>query len=44
MLTGYDDEFVYFNDPLRPEKDRKAFKRKFIEGWQQLGSQAVSYR
>lgn len=44
LVTGYDDEFVYFNDPLRPEKDRKVFKRKFIEGWRQLGSQAVSYQ
>ncbi|RYM05690.1 hypothetical protein EWH99_05690 [Sporolactobacillus sp. THM7-7] len=43
VITGYDSDFVYFNDPLRPEKNRHAFKRKFVQGWEQLGSQAVSY-
>lgn len=44
VVTGFDDQFVYFNDPLRPQKNRRTPKRKFIAGWQQLFSQAVSFR
>ncbi|MFT8316792.1 MAG: C39 family peptidase [Sporolactobacillus sp.] len=43
VVTGFEAEFVYFNDPLRPQKNRRAFKRKFIEGWEQMGAQAVTY-
>lgn len=44
VVTGFDGQFVYFNDPLRPQKNRHAFKRKFVDGWRQLGNQAVSFR
>lgn len=43
LVTGYDEEYVYFNDPLAKQKNRKVFKDKFINGWKQMGSQAVSY-
>ncbi|MGV3488048.1 MAG: C39 family peptidase [Tuberibacillus sp.] len=44
VVTGYDDEYVYFNDPLAPEKDRKETKKDFIAAWMQFNNQAVSYK
>ncbi|MFC7392824.1 C39 family peptidase [Scopulibacillus cellulosilyticus] len=44
VLTGYDDQFVYFNDPLENEKNKKVDREKFIKGWEQMGRQAISYR
>ncbi|MFC4617934.1 C39 family peptidase [Camelliibacillus cellulosilyticus] len=43
LVTGYDDQWIYFNDPLTGQKNRKAERQRFIEGWEQMGSQAVSY-
>lgn len=42
LLVGYDDQFVYINDPLTGEKARKVNKQNFIKSWEQLGRQAVS--
>ncbi|UHA75920.1 C39 family peptidase [Paenibacillus sp. 481] len=41
LVTGYDEKYVYVNDPLgrRNKVERAAFKR----GWVQMGSQAVTY-
>ncbi|WP_053367513.1 C39 family peptidase [Bacillus sp. FJAT-27245] len=39
-LTGFDENYIYFNDPYGT-KDRKADRSKFKEAWEQLGSQAV---
>ncbi|MCE5170953.1 C39 family peptidase [Paenibacillus profundus] len=41
VVTGYDDKYVYVNDPLgrRDRVERKAFQR----GWEQMGSQAITY-
>jgi len=44
LVTGYDDQYVYFNDPLAPKKNRQEPKLDFIEAWKQFGNQAVSYR
>ncbi|QHS21715.1 SH3 domain-containing protein [Virgibacillus sp. MSP4-1] len=44
LITGYDDRYVYFNDPLANMKDRKVAKDRFIAGWNQFGNQAISYK
>ena len=42
VITGYDKEYIYFNDPLTSEKNKKAPKQEFIDAWVQMGSQAIS--
>ncbi|WGU95540.1 C39 family peptidase [Paenibacillus dendritiformis] len=43
VLTGYDPDYVYLNDPLSARKAVKVKKKQFIESWHALGSQALSY-
>jgi uncharacterized protein YvpB len=43
LLTGFDQDFVYFNDPLTGEKNKKAPIMDFEESWVQMGSQAITY-
>jgi uncharacterized protein YvpB len=43
VVTGYDSKYVYFNDPLDGQKNKKKPLKQFIEGWKQYGSQAISY-
>ncbi len=43
LLTGYDQDYIYFNDPLRETPNRKAAKDSFRVAWEQMGKQAVSY-
>lgn len=43
LITGYDDDYVYFNDPLDGKKNKRVLKEKFIKGWNQFGNQAISY-
>ncbi|WP_176222124.1 C39 family peptidase [Tuberibacillus sp. Marseille-P3662] len=43
VLTGSDDNYIYFNDPLANQKNRKISKQSFIDGWTQFGRQAISY-
>ena len=42
VITGYDDNYVYFNDPLTGEKNKKAPINEFKESWVQMGSQAIT--
>lgn len=41
LVTGYDSKMVYFNDPLGGRS--KAPRASFIEAWEQMGRQAVTY-
>lgn len=40
VLTGYDDKYIYFSDPLKKEK--KAPIESFEEAWVQMGKQAIT--
>ena len=42
LLTGYDGEYVYFNDPMKPDGMKKAKRSDFEAAWEQMGSQAVT--
>ncbi|MBH0161743.1 C39 family peptidase [Fictibacillus sp. 26RED30] len=44
VITGYDREHVYVNDPLSKEKNRKLSLTEFREAWTQMGSQAITYK
>ncbi|MFC4619052.1 C39 family peptidase [Camelliibacillus cellulosilyticus] len=43
LVTGYDDDFVYFNDPLAEKKGSRVDKKDFVAAWRQFDNQAVSY-
>lgn len=43
LVTGYDDNKIYFNDPFFREENRSANYEDFVTSWIQFGSQAISY-
>ena len=43
LLTGYDEESVYFNDTLDSRKNKKAARSSFQAAWEQMGAQGVTY-
>ncbi|MDC3425061.1 C39 family peptidase [Aquibacillus sp. 3ASR75-11] len=43
LITGYDEDYIYFNDALANQKNRKSSRNNFVAGWEQFGKQAVSY-
>lgn len=43
LITGYDNEYIYFNDPLIGKKNRKESIEGFIDAWIQMGRQAITY-
>ncbi|MCO7176377.1 C39 family peptidase [Sporolactobacillus kofuensis] len=43
LVTGYDEDYVYFNDPLAGGPGSKASKAAFVKAWKQFGRQAISY-
>jgi uncharacterized protein YvpB len=43
LITGYDEQYVYFNDPLTGKKNKKAPIGDFEKSWVQMGSQALTY-
>lgn len=42
VITGYDEQYIYFNDPLANKKNRKILRKEFEEGWIQMGNQAIT--
>jgi uncharacterized protein YvpB len=44
VLVGYDQQYVYLNDPLSNRKNVKVNKQRFIKSWHALKSRAVSYQ
>ncbi|MGA9226720.1 MAG: C39 family peptidase [Mesobacillus sp.] len=43
LVTGYDKDYVYFNDPLTGEKNKKAPMHDFTDAWVQMGRQAITF-
>jgi uncharacterized protein YvpB len=44
VITGFDKKNVYFNDPLYNKKNRKMPLKDFQAAWEQMGSQAITYK
>ncbi len=42
VITGYDEQFVYVNDPLKKEKNIKLNRTNFEQAWIQMGKQALT--
>lgn len=42
LITGYDQNFIYFNDPLTNTKNKKVPIGDFKEAWIQMGKQAIT--
>lgn len=40
VVTGFDDKYIYFNDPL--ERVEKAPIEEFKKAWEQMGKQAIT--
>ncbi len=43
LITGYDKNYIYFNDPLVNKKNQKAPREAFEKAWIQMGRQAITY-
>jgi len=43
VMTGYDNKYVYINDPYEDEPNKKVMRDNFEKAWVQMGSQAISY-
>ena len=43
LVTGYDSEYIYYNDPMYPGITHKKPKNEFIQAWEQMGKQATTY-
>lgn len=41
LVTGYDNHYIYVNDPLA-SKNRRLPRQQFIAGWEQMGRQAIT--
>lgn len=43
IITGYDEKYIYINDPLLSYPNHQIEKKVFEQMWKQMGSQAVTY-
>lgn len=43
LIVGYDEHYIYVNDPLHQTAGRKADRASFVASWKSLGEQALSY-
>ena len=43
LMVGYDEKYIYVNDPWTGKKDVAVDKQRFIETWEMMGKQALSY-
>lgn len=41
VMTGYDDQYIYINDPLYSHKNRSVDRNNFKKAWEQMGNQAI---
>lgn len=44
VITGYDDKYIYINDPLYLKANRKINRMDFEKAWEQMGSQAMTIK
>ncbi len=44
LIVGYDDNYIYINDPLSMTGYTKKEKSRFIKAWKQMGRQAVTIK
>ncbi|NLK97815.1 C39 family peptidase [Defluviitalea saccharophila] len=43
LLTGYDKDYVYINNPLKTKANQKVPIKDFSKAWVQMGRQAITY-
>ncbi|WP_319922087.1 C39 family peptidase [Neobacillus dielmonensis] len=44
LILGYDNNYVYVNDPLTEDPYKAISRESFEASWAQMGSQAISYK
>ncbi len=43
LVVGYDENFVYVNNPITYEENQSIPKEDFIKAWEQMGRMAITY-
>ena len=41
VITGYDENYIYVNDPLKTTSNLKLDRENFKKAWEQMGNQAI---